>query len=210
VLEGQYEVDPIPGGKRLQGSWLVLDDGRRYVVSYRPVPEYFAFLDKRVVVQGRPYWPGRDTQHVGATHLAIDSIELAPGQVPYESVPTEVPQPPIVRTGDALDRREGRWARVVVVVIAVDDDPDGYLCVAQLQMMDGALLWVRNTLRNKWCDCVAQTVTVTGRWQRVVTPENEDGFELVGWCAVAIGDAGACDASGSVVDGSDCVKSDWE
>jgi hypothetical protein len=199
VLEGRYEVDPIPGGKRLQGSWLVTDDGQRYVISYRPVPKYFAFLDKRVVVHGRPYWPGRDTQQLGATHVAIDSIELAPGQVPYESVPTQVPQPPIVRTGEALDRGEGRWARVVVVVVAVDDDPDGYLCVAQLKMMDATPLWVCNTLRSKWSDLVTQTVTVTGRWKRAVMAENKNGFELVGWCAIAVGDAGVGDASVSTL-----------
>jgi hypothetical protein len=169
-----------------------MDDGERYVISYRPVSKYFRFLDKRVVVHGRPYWPGADTQHVSATHFALDSIELAPGEDPYESVPTQVPLPPIVRTRDGLEQREGRWARVVSVVRAVDDDPDGYLAVARLEMMDGTPIWVRNTLRNKWSDLVAETVTVTGRWQGMVG--NDDGFELVGWCEVGVGDVGATDA----------------
>jgi hypothetical protein len=79
-LEGRYEVDPIAGGKRFQGAWLVLDDGTRYVIAYRPVPGHFPFLSKRVVIQGRPYMPGRDTQHIQAPHLEVQSIELAPGE----------------------------------------------------------------------------------------------------------------------------------
>jgi hypothetical protein len=42
--EGRYEVDPIPGGKRFQGSWLILDDGTRYVLSYRPHPDHMLNL----------------------------------------------------------------------------------------------------------------------------------------------------------------------
>jgi hypothetical protein len=84
-LTGVYEVDPIPGGKRFQGAWLVLDDGTRYVIAYRPVAEHLQYLEKRVHVEGRTYTPGADTQHIQATHLEVQRIELAPGETPYVS-----------------------------------------------------------------------------------------------------------------------------
>ena len=79
-LEGHYEVDPVPGSKRFQGVWLVLDDNSRYLLAYRPIPEYADFVGKRVVVNGRPYTPGSDTQHIQAKHLRIDTIELTPSE----------------------------------------------------------------------------------------------------------------------------------
>src|SRR5215212_6182760 len=43
-VEGFYEVEPTPGGKRLQAATINLPDGTRLVRSYRPVPEELGFL----------------------------------------------------------------------------------------------------------------------------------------------------------------------
>jgi hypothetical protein len=182
-LEGRYEVDPIPGGKRLQGSWLVLDDGTRYVISYRPVPEYLCFVDKRVCVRGTPYTPGSDTQHVMVTHLAVDSIELAPGETPCEIPPPEVPLPPLVDNVEALAAREGRWARVTGTLETVRDDPDGYLGIAELELADGTRIVARNVPRDEWDSHLGRTVTVTSRVER-----SGEGHDLIGWYAIAAGE----------------------
>lgn len=180
LLEGRYEVDPVPGGKRLQGSWLVLDDGSRYVISYRPVPEYFQFIDKRVRVEGRPYVPGSDTQQVMTTHLAVERIELAPGETPYSSPPVEVPAPPLAGSIEAIAAREGRWVCVRGALEAVNDDPDGYLGVAVLRLANGERVRARNVGKAEWSRHVGRAVTVTSR-----AGADEGGqAELVGWYAI--------------------------
>jgi hypothetical protein len=185
-LEGVYEVDPIPGGKRFQGACLVLDDGTRYVIAYRPVPEHFRFLDKRVRVQGRPYWPGSDTQHIMMTHLEVHSIELAPGETPYATPPTE-PVAPVARTAGDLAARDGRWVRVVGTLEAVRSDPDDYLGTARLRLADGTQVQARSIRVAKWTSHVGKPVTVTSRVAR-----SEDGevvtFDLVGRCAIQEGE----------------------
>lgn len=186
-LEGRYEVDPIPGGKRFQGAWLVLDDDSRYVIAYRPVPEHFEFLDKRVLVRGRPYMPGRDTQHILATHLEVHSIELAPGETPYLLPPAKPVAPPVARTATELAARDGRWVQVVGTLESVRDDPDGYLGIARLRLADGTEVQARRVLAAEWSRRCSKTVTVTSRVERV-----EDGdlvsFELVGWYAICEGE----------------------
>ena len=183
-LEGRYEVDPIPGGKRFQGTWLVLDDGSRYLISYRPVPDHFCFLDKRVRVQGKPYLPGRDVQHMGATHLAVESIDLAAGEVPYAHPPTELPLPPLVQSRHDLSALDGQWARIVGVVSAVRDDPDGPLGLAYIRLADGCELLARNALRSRWESHIGKSVKVTSRIRWL---ERDGGTvpELVGWCEIA-------------------------
>ena len=182
-LEGRYEVDPIPGGKRFQGVWLVLDDGTRYVIAYRPAPEHFQFLDKRVRLTGRPYTPGADTQHIQATHLEVRSIELAAGETPHATPPSEVVPPPVGRTAGELAARGGRWARVVGRLEWVRDDPDGYLGMAQLRLGDGSQVRARNVPVAEWSHHQGQCVTVTSR-----VVESEQGavatFELIGWYAI--------------------------
>jgi hypothetical protein len=183
-LVGRYEVDPIPGGKHFQGAWLVLDDGTRYVIAYRPVPEHFQFLEKRVRIEGRPYVPGSDTQHIQATHLEVHTIELAPGETPYAVPPVEPIPPPVVRMASEAAARDGRWARVVGRVTSVEDDPDGYLDLVRLRLADDALVLAGNVLGTEWSHYVGKLVTVTSRVARV-----EEGgaaaFELVGWRKVS-------------------------
>jgi hypothetical protein len=190
-LEGRYEVDPIPGGKRFQGAWLVLEDGTRYVIAYRPVAKYFQFIDKRVRIGGRPYTPGRDTQHIQATHLEVHSIELAPGETPYASPPTEWVAPPLARTAGDLAARDGRWAQVVGTLEALRRDPDGYLGIAQLRLTDSTRVRVCNVPLGEWSRHEGTLVTVTSRVARV-EGDGPASFELIGWHAICAGDAARC------------------
>jgi len=179
-LVGRCEADPIAGSKRFQGIWLVLDDGTRYVLSYRPAAEYLAFADKRVVVQGRPYQPGSDTQHVMALHLAVDAITLAPGEQPHAIPPAAPPPPPLVRTADELAERDGRWAQVVGRLRAVGTDPDGYLGQAEVELADATVILVRGIPLGGWREHVGRLVTIVSR----VRVES-GSFELTGTCTLA-------------------------
>jgi hypothetical protein len=182
-LEGCYEVDPIPGGKRFQGAWLVLDDGTRFVIGYRPIAAHSEFIDKRVVVKGRPYMPGPDTQHIMATHLEIHSIELAPGETPYANPPTEVPAPPLVRTAGELAARCGHWVRVQGTLESVRKDPDGYLNIALLRLQDGSPLQAQNVRLAEWSRYEGKQVTVLSRVEEIETA-GTTACQLVGWYAI--------------------------
>jgi len=185
-LEGWYEVDPIPGGKRFQGAWLVLDDGTRYVIAYRPVPEHFPFLEKHVRVRGRPYVPGADTQHVQATHLEVHSIALAPGEMPYASPPTEPLPPPVARTASELAARDGRWVQVVATLESLRRDADGYLGSAQLRLADATTVRARNVRIEEWSRHKGKLVTVTSRVAQLGDRKSAR-FELIGWHAIRPG-----------------------
>ena len=182
-LEGRYELDPIPGGKRFQGAWLVLDDGTRHIIAYRPVPEHFAYLEKRVLVEGRPYVPGRDTQHVLATHLEVHSIRLAHGETPYLLPPDEPIAPPVVRTSAGLAARNGRWAKVIGTLESVCDSADGHLGLARLRLEDGTEVRARNVRPGEWSCLCGKTITVTSRVTRAVDSDGTS-LELIGWYAV--------------------------
>jgi hypothetical protein len=179
-LEGRYEVDPIPGAKRFQGVWLVLDDWTRYVIAYRPVREQFQFINKRVLIQGRPYLPGSDTQHIKATHLAIDSIELAPGEEAYDEVPQGVPLPPVVRTAEELATCVGRWVRLIGTLEGLEEDPESYLGIATMKLADGSVIRTWGVVMKSWAKLQNRKVTVISRVERV---KNEPA--LTGWYAFA-------------------------
>jgi len=132
---------------------------------------HFQFIDKRVRVTGRPYMPGRDTQHIMATHFQLTSIDLAPGETPYTVCPTQVPAPPFVRTAEDLEKRAGRWAMVVGRVEFVKDDPDGVLGMAGLCLEDGTIIIVGNILISKWAGYNGKIVTVTSRVHKIQREE---------------------------------------
>lgn len=113
-VTGLYSVSPVRGGKRLQaGSLLVDGETEAWILSYRPQPDYFEFVDKRVVVTGRPYTNSPYVQSVGGTHFEVESIELAPGETPYDPKPSRLPGPPRVRNEAEIEARVGRWAHIV-------------------------------------------------------------------------------------------------
>jgi hypothetical protein len=194
--EGRYEVDPIPGGKRFQGSWLVLDDGTRYVLSYRPNPDYFLFVDKRVRVTGRPYTPGRDTQHMLAAHFQIISIELAPGEIQYADPPSQLPAPPILRTLDEIRMRVGRWGQVVGHLIALQDEEDTHFKIAHLELEDGIRIIARNAAERQWKPYLGSIITIVSRIEMSssggASTDDENAVILTGWYAICPGETNYC------------------
>ncbi|MCP4807044.1 MAG: hypothetical protein GY913_26640 [Proteobacteria bacterium] len=133
--EALYVVAPFSGGKRLQAVQLVFDDGTSWIRSYRPLISEYEFIDKRVVVTGRPYENSPYVQSVGGTHFEVETIALAPGETAWDSIPTVLPAPPQVRTAAELEARQDLWAHVVGTLSSVDYD--GHTHAAVLVLDDG-------------------------------------------------------------------------
>jgi hypothetical protein len=166
-LRGTLEVDPVAGGKRLQPTWLVVEDRRRLILSYRAEARFLPFLDKRVVVTGRPYTPGPDTQHVGADHFSAATVTLAPGETPHHPPLQEVPPPPLVRTRPEVEARDGRWARVVGTLEDLSPMPgDHPWCRASLRLGDDAVVTATYVPRSPWAPFLGQRVAVLARLSR--------------------------------------------
>jgi len=109
-FEALYRIAPSPAGKRLQEVVLVRDDGESWIRSYRPVAEEYQYQEKRVTVIGRPYVNSPYVQSVGGTHFELETIALAPGETPYDPLPTELPPPPLARTAEAARALSGWYA----------------------------------------------------------------------------------------------------
>ncbi len=107
-LSATYRIEPTAGGKKLQSVLLMGDDGRVYVRAYRPLPDEYRFADKRVVVTGRPYVNSPYVQSVQGLHFEVSRIELAPGELPREPAPTQLPAPPLARSAQAA-QAAGSW-----------------------------------------------------------------------------------------------------
>ncbi len=125
--EALYVVAPVAGGKRLQAASLHFDDGEAWIRSYRPVAAELQYAEKRVVVTGRPYTNSPYVQSVAGTHFELDTIALAPGETPYDPIPTRIPAPPFVEDRAALEARVGLWAHCLGTLTSLeapgDDSP---------------------------------------------------------------------------------------
>jgi hypothetical protein len=188
--EGLFLMDPIAGSKRLQACTIRFDDGEEWILSYRANPEYYQYIDKRVRVKGRPYWPSPNVQHVMGTHLQVDLLELAEGETPYDPLPTEMPAPPIIRDGAAFDARVGRWVQCVGTLLSLEPEPDGpYWSRGVLRMEDGAevtMMGIPST-KEEWRALRGERVTVLGR-----VYEGDSGKLELGTRAVCPGEVPRC------------------
>lgn len=110
TFEGRFDIDRVPGGKRLQASRLTTDSGAHYLLSYRPMPEHFDKVERRVIVRAVRYYPSG--QHVYADHLKVVSMTLAASEAAIDPPPTRLPSPPEIRRRADLRPRVGLWARV--------------------------------------------------------------------------------------------------
>lgn len=164
-VEALYLVQPSAGSKRLQATFLRLDDGREWILAYRPVEDGLKFFGKRVAVKGRTYTPSPMVQHVMATHFEIDSIELAPGEVAHDPVPTQLPAPPLARSLEDMGSRMWRWVHVQGKLVEwVEQEPgskwvDGFVEIKEGERVRLEGLRVSDKLRA----LVGKDVTAMGR-----------------------------------------------
>ncbi|CAN0342949.1 unnamed protein product, partial [Laminaria digitata] len=134
-------IDRIPGGKRFQGSWLLLPGGRALLLSYRPIPEHFDLVGKRVVATGRHYSNPPHIQQISADHFELHAIKPAPGVSPITPKPDTLPIPDRVRDASEFRAMLGRWVQVTGTLRGPAPEQDGGFWIdIQLAMEDGTIL----------------------------------------------------------------------
>ena len=181
-FEAILDIDRLAAGK-VQGVWLEKADGERLLVAYEPSPEYFRFVEKRVVVQGETYRPDPHTAHIGATHIRIQSIELAPGETAGDE---RLPPPRLVRSKAEL--APGRWIEVQGSLRSAEKHADDDWCDAILVLADGTELVAQmyvTEMESKWQPLIGQRVTALGK---LVLTER---YELIG-PAICAGEVRGC------------------
>ncbi len=169
-IEALFVIDPVAGSKRLQPESLTLDGGERWIVAYRPIRSHFPYADRRVVVRGRPYRNPPEQQSVVATHFELRSIELAPGELPREPPPAELPAPPLVRTRPEFEARRGRglWVHCAGVLASLSAAAGRNQWLnGSFRLEDGAELPLIMILKNRqrFAELVGETSTILARIQ---------------------------------------------
>jgi hypothetical protein len=196
IVEGRYEVEPVPGGKRLQAASIVLPDGTRLVRSYRPVPAEFDLVNRRVVAVGTVYrdaGEGATVQQVRAPHFRPERINLAPSESPtYATPPTELPAPPVVAAARDFDAQADRWVQAWGTLVRVTPhQEDPMWANAVVKLTDGTEVSLRAVTRSRWERYLGAAVTVIGR--AVPSVPGESGRRLVDRTTVCPGHVKRCD-----------------
>jgi len=195
VVEGRYEVEPVPGGKRLQAVIIVLPDGTRLIRSYRPVADEFGLVNRRVRAVGTVYrdsGEGPNVQQVVAPHFRPERIELAAGEPPLTARPTELPAPPVVTTAREFDAQGERWVQAWGTLLRVTPhQEDAMWANAVVKLTDGTEVHLRAVTRSRWERLVGHPVTVIGRAALAVP--GEAGRRLADRSTVCRGYLKRCD-----------------
>ena len=192
TFEATYVVAPKAGGKRLQATTLLRDDGEAWIRSYRPLPDEYRFVDRRVVVTGSPYENSPYVQSVGGTHFEVESIDFAPGETRVEEDPELLPAPPFIRSLGGAEGRAGRWGQCRGQLVRIDpptEDP-GWVDRRSglLRFDDGTELGLTGIPGDKeaWTSLVGKPVTLlTYFWE-------DEGVLVAGANAICEGEAERC------------------
>ena len=170
-IEGLLDMDRVAQGKRLQATTLTDDKGHVHILSYRPMPEYYHFLERRVVVTGTRHSPGG--QSVAGPHLQIKQIKLAEGVSAIIPGPRALPAPPFSENHAALQLRMGRWVRVRVTYQGgYRPEGDDWVEV-NLAAPDGTRLRTRvyrYLFEGKWTRLKEKPFTIIGKLQPYTSP----------------------------------------
>ena len=178
LVKGWYEVEPIPGSKRLQAACVVLLDGTRLIRSYHPVKQEFGFINKQVIVTGVVLMNSGEpasVQQVMAPHLTnIESITLAPGEIPCPTTPERIPDLPFVETKEDFNKRDNHWIHLFGRLKSVTLRKDESIWAnAQVDLRDGTriiLEWISYT---QWKAYKDKLLTIT---LRLNVDREEEGF----------------------------------
>ncbi|MEE2830492.1 MAG: hypothetical protein VX498_14990 [Myxococcota bacterium] len=166
TFEATYVITPKAGGKRLQGTILLRDNGQAWIRSYRPVPEEYRFADRRVVVTGRPYRNSPYVQSVGGTHFEIETIDFAPGETPVQTNPSLLPAPPFIRGLGKVASRGQQWGQCRGQLLRIDplgEDPNpANQRTALFRFEDGSEipLYGIPSKEEEWTSLQGQSVTI--------------------------------------------------
>jgi hypothetical protein len=191
AFDAVLEMDRLVGGKALQATYLTRGDVR-YIVSYRKVPEYYQYVGKRVTVTGVSHQNGPNIQSVAGLHFTVQHIALAPGEQPYDPIPTSLPPAPRVDSLAAIKAQGGGWVELhgVVERWGVDEHNTSRGSLT-LRLTDGAItsVSVHGTTAHKRGAALAkgQPATVTA-----YITDDEAGQPRLGRSVVCAGDVRGC------------------
>lgn len=190
ALQGFFDIDRISGGKRFQGSWLELPDGERLVLSYRPLRDYLAYVEKQVVVTGERYQP--EGQAISGPHFRVESMRLAEGETARATVPTSLPVPPLCRDQAAVLDRLDRWAQVVGTLVDAHEIGSRGWYEVVLRLDDGTELRLTEfgtMVDHLYRPRFGTRVTITGQLSRA---DDSGGLRLGGATALCEGEVDGC------------------
>lgn len=165
VVEGWYEIVPVPGGKKAQPAYVVLSDGTRVIRSYRPIVDELGYANRRVRVTGTVTIgpPDPRMQAMAGPHVDAERVELAAGETPISPPPREVPTLPMVTSLPGFAPHLDRWVAVSGTLDSVDPLPDSIWAGARLRLSDGSVAIVGYALEATWKPLVGKAVTTIGR-----------------------------------------------
>lgn len=183
TIVGELDMARVAGGKRLQPTVLTPDaGGESLLLSYRPVPKWFAFVERRVKVTGRPYTPSPYTQHVLAPHFEAEEIVLEDGSVPPAI--DSLPAAPTAAAAGELPQA-GRWVRVVGTLTRIENEEDNW-GDGILTLGDGTEVRVFQLALSKMKPREGKKVSVVG------TVSKDEQATLIGLMAICDGDDAEC------------------
>ncbi|MBU1533966.1 hypothetical protein KKF84_01530 [Myxococcota bacterium] len=113
TYEGYLEIDPVRYGKGVQGVTVYTKEGRGVGITLWYGKEHMQYIGKRVVICGGMAYTSSDPRAQRARYFKVESIKLAPGEKPYDSVPTEVPHPRVITSGAEMAALPGGWGVAV-------------------------------------------------------------------------------------------------
>lgn len=163
-----FEIDRVAGGKRFQGSWLLLPSGQELLLSYRPMPEYFDLLGKKVVATGKHYSNPPHVQSIGADHFELHDLKIAPGNKPITPKPTELPAPPLVRDEEAFRAMFRRWVQLRGTLLgeSKDNDKEDSWIEVVIALEDGTRVhanFYKLTYQREFAQLEGKRISTTGR-----------------------------------------------
>lgn len=168
LVKGRYEVEPVPGSKRLQAVSIVLPDRTRLIRAYKPVKEEFGYINKQVMVIGMVLADDGESSHVQqvmAPHITnIESITLAPGEIPYQTIPEKIPDLPFIEKKEDLAKWENHWIHLYGRLKSVKKREDeSNWANAQFWLPDGTRIIIEWVPFSRWKSFIGNSITITLR-----------------------------------------------
>lgn len=165
VVDGWYEIVPIPGGKKAQPAHVVLIDGTRVIRSYRPIVDELGYANRRVRVTGTVTIgpPDSRLQAMMGPHVQVEQLELAAGETPITPAPSEIPTPPMVTSLPGFAPHLDRWVAVSGTLEALTPRADPPWADARIRLADGGAALVAYVVEAGWSPLVGKTMTTIGR-----------------------------------------------
>ncbi len=187
LIEGVYEIDPIPTAQGARFVWIRMADGSGVLRAEDVVASEIGFAGTRVHATGELYRVGltrnEDEVKTCGWQVTRHVLRLMGGAVFGEgsSSAKAIPVAPIVRSGGVLQERLMRWSALVGTLQPIGGSG------AAVCLVDGTIVTVPPRDDAEWTVPVGSAITVTGR-----TRFRNGDFEVFGRIAMCPGVVPRC------------------